>query len=371
MREMDPGRLKILVDTIYSAAIGAAGWPALLEQFQREFDHAYISLHGHDLTTRNNIGILGSGYSEPYLASFRQHYAQLNPWSARAASAPIGVALTSESLLPTEHLRRTEWYNDWVRPQEDIGTGVGITLMRDRRRIFRISCNIRLADRDRLQPRIVDTLNATAPHLRRAFAIYHNARTRSESRAEALDMFAGAAFLVGVDRRIHFFNALARGMMSGPAGALACREGRLGFVDQRAQGWLERVLRQFASRQLSAAGRALSLHAANGDASHAFRVLPAPPMIGAVGRADYFDPGHALALVLISPQGDRLAGNPLSRREADVLARLAQGMANDRIAFALGIKPETVNLHIMSARRRLGARTREEAIAIAVRRNLI
>lgn len=46
-------------------------------------------------------------------------------------------------------------------------------------------------------------------------------------------------------------------------------------------------------------------------------------------------------------------------------------MANDRIAFALGIKPETVNLHIMSARRRLGARTREQAIAIAVRLGLI
>lgn len=370
MLEIDPQRLNGLVEAIYAAATGVAGWASLLEQFHHEFDHAYISMHGNDLTSWDNIGVVGSGYTASYLASFRQHYSQINPWSARAARSPVGVALTSEALLPTEELRRTEWYNDWVRPQEDIGTGVGITLMRDTRRIFRLSCNIRFADRERLQPRIVDTLSATAPHLRRAFVIYQNARAQAENRTEALEMFAGAAFLVSSDRRIYFFNALARGLMSDPAGALSCREGRLGFADPRAQEWLDRVLRQFARRQLGAAGRAISLRSPRGVVAHSFRVLPAPQMIAPVGRADYFAPGHLLALVLISTV-DNTTHGPLSPREVEVLFHLAQGLGNDRIAHQLGIKPETVNLHIMSARRRLGARTREEAIARAVRGNLI
>jgi|GEM_PF-2811318 len=61
----------------------------------------------------------------------------------------------------------------------------------------------------------------------------------------------------------------------------------------------------------------------------------------------------------------------LSPREREILRWLAAGYRTDRIAFHLGIKPVTIHMHLRSTRRKLGARTREQMMAIAVKRGLL
>ena len=56
----------------------------------------------------------------------------------------------------------------------------------------------------------------------------------------------------------------------------------------------------------------------------------------------------------------------LSQRERDVLAAVARGLETPEIATSLGIGPGTVRTHVENARRKLGARTRAQAIAIAM-----
>lgn len=64
-------------------------------------------------------------------------------------------------------------------------------------------------------------------------------------------------------------------------------------------------------------------------------------------------------------------GLALSPREHDCLAYLAAGLRTQQIADRLSIQPVTVELHFRRARERLGARTREEALAIALSRGLL
>ena len=61
----------------------------------------------------------------------------------------------------------------------------------------------------------------------------------------------------------------------------------------------------------------------------------------------------------------------LTARERDVLRLLAEGLRNEEIGQRLYISPETVRTHVGKALRKLGARTRVEAVAIALRRSLI
>lgn len=61
----------------------------------------------------------------------------------------------------------------------------------------------------------------------------------------------------------------------------------------------------------------------------------------------------------------------LSPREAEVLQHVAGGETNKAIALRLGISEHTVKFHLGSAMTKLGAGSRAEAVAVAIRRGLI
>ena len=62
----------------------------------------------------------------------------------------------------------------------------------------------------------------------------------------------------------------------------------------------------------------------------------------------------------------RRAGQ-LTRREQESLRLVAMGMTTTAAAEQLGISPETVRTHVRNAMNKLGARTRAQAIAVAMR----
>lgn len=61
----------------------------------------------------------------------------------------------------------------------------------------------------------------------------------------------------------------------------------------------------------------------------------------------------------------------LTQREIQCLSLLAEGLRIDAIAFTFGTANRTVEKQIISARIKLNAQTREHAVAIAIRNNLI
>ncbi len=63
--------------------------------------------------------------------------------------------------------------------------------------------------------------------------------------------------------------------------------------------------------------------------------------------------------------GSREADPGLSPREVDVLSWVAVGATNAGVAERLGVRPETVKGYLRSAMRKLGARTRGEAVVAA------
>jgi len=61
----------------------------------------------------------------------------------------------------------------------------------------------------------------------------------------------------------------------------------------------------------------------------------------------------------------------LSPREREIMGWLATGLRTEQIAHQLGLKPVTIHMHLRSARRKLGARTREQMMARAALRGLL
>ena len=76
------------------------------------------------------------------------------------------------------------------------------------------------------------------------------------------------------------------------------------------------------------------------------------------------EPGQAGRLM--RPARTRRTGQ-LTRREQESLRLVARGMTTTVAAEQLGISPETVRTHVRNAMNKLGARTRAQAIAVAMR----
>jgi DNA-binding CsgD family transcriptional regulator len=86
-------------------------------------------------------------------------------------------------------------------------------------------------------------------------------------------------------------------------------------------------------------------------------------------------PGIHVAAFLAEPGQDARSLRPararragqLTRREQESLRLVAHGMTTTAAAEQLGISPETVRTHVRNAMNKLGARTRAQAIAVAMR----
>jgi DNA-binding CsgD family transcriptional regulator/pimeloyl-ACP methyl ester carboxylesterase len=74
-------------------------------------------------------------------------------------------------------------------------------------------------------------------------------------------------------------------------------------------------------------------------------------------------PGVAAGQMVSPPHG-------LSRRELEVLRRLAAGETNRQIARRLGLSPHTIERHVANLYRKIGARGRADATAYALRNGL-
>ena len=61
----------------------------------------------------------------------------------------------------------------------------------------------------------------------------------------------------------------------------------------------------------------------------------------------------------------------LTGRERQILSLLAQGCSGKELAPRLGLSEETIRTHIRNAMRKLDARTRVQAVVIALQRGLL
>ncbi len=125
-------------------------------------------------------------------------------------------------------------------------------------------------------------------------------------------------------------------------------------------------------------GTAIAVYTADADEAVADEVLDAGAVALVLKEAPLADLVRALesartGVVYLDPALHRAgaAGETLTARELDVLRLLADGLPHEQIGTRLGITAETVRSHVRKASDRLGASTRTQAVATALRLGLI
>jgi len=113
----------------------------------------------------------------------------------------------------------------------------------------------------------------------------------------------------------------------------------------------------------------------------ALRASPAFEVVAVAASDSNLPPSADVILVAAAPEdsllpahttrSDAVVGTVLTTREREILALLADGLANKQIAARLGISKNTVKTHLELLFDKLGVSSRAEAVATGVRRGLL
>lgn len=245
---LDDDTFRRLAQLASSAALDQRKWGWFLEELHRVSGGVRVQLFGYDTRGGTPLGTFEHGYDSAFFRSYEAYYGDLNPWAPAFASTEIGKVFLSEQALPLKDLERTEFYNDWVRPQQDIVGGAGVVLERGAGRVTLFGGNIARKDRDRLEVPFAALLQRIVPFLKHS--------------VEASRMLGGLT----LENRV-----LREGMEPGITAVFALdQRGRVRFANRQADrlaetGDLVRIdasgrLRFTEEQPMSALGRALQDH---------------------------------------------------------------------------------------------------------------
>jgi hypothetical protein len=281
-----------LIDQIYLAAAEREQWTGFCSALSAALGGAAVGVSlEHPRPGEKGIGY-GIGFDPAYCQSFRTRYYALSPWEEPLASLPVGALAFGAHLVPDEVALRSEYYEEWMKPQ---GLLVGPTLcgvigvhgaIRSYLSVHRPKGVRECGAREYALCRLL------MPHLRRAIEFDRRFRSLEAEREigfASLDQLAAGLFLVDAQGRILACNRIGDEMASRRDGLFIDTDGIAGATPAETRAL--RVLIHQAIRGEGDRGGSVSLRRTSGRPDLEARVTS---LDGATVE------GHRVAAVLVT-----------------------------------------------------------------------
>lgn len=350
--------LRSLTDLIHHAALGAVPWVAVLEPITELFCANSAALHS-EAKHGGGWGYVIGG-DDRARSDYFEYYAGVHPLVAPTFSAPAGSILTDRMMMDRTEYERTEFFNDWARPNhfdklvqlrlttnETEFLAVGITRARDAREF---------GDSD------IDLLRWLAPHLLRAAETYQvvsKIQMVGRLLADALDCSRRGVFGLDAAGRIIFANRAAQSHLAAND-ALRVKGGMLVANRPDLTAALRRLVRCVT---VGLAPTVLALPRSDGRSPLLLQNVPSGRSIDLIGLR----PSPAVLLLVDDPEVNTAptaeslsAIYGLTATEAAVAVQVGRGNGLAAAAKALGIAPSTAKSHLKQVFGKTGTRRQAE-----------
>jgi DNA-binding CsgD family transcriptional regulator/PAS domain-containing protein len=341
------------VHRIYDSAVAPGGWPEFLDGLREELHLASAHLvfrHPSD----GDRGIIASvGTDDRFDDAYRSHFYRLNPWRPYGPEAEEGRVLLNDSILSESEQARTEFYNDWMRPQGIAHPFTAFLYNAAPREPLSTLVGFREKTAGPLEQTDLDPVRALVPHLQRALAIHsrvQGARVRAKAAEDVLDRISGGVILLDERGAPIAVNRTAERILAAQDGLALDADGPSASTSKQTAELRRAVAGASRTRagQGASAGGVMRLSRPSGRPALEAVVTP-------IGRATspLFE-GSATCAILLAEPDARTEPPParlarlyrLTRVEAEVASRIARGMRLRAIGEELGVSIHTVRGHL-------------------------
>ena len=376
MRDLTIEDYDRLVRKVYHAGLNPYYWQDVIDDTARVAGGVHLTMHAHDHRLDVSVGEVTSGFSPESLTAYDGHFGKMNVWMPFVAGLQLGRVANAEEYVPREQLRRTEFYNDWVRP-EGIDVGTGLVLRRDSERMLVLSGHMRPQDEDRLLRPLMRLLELLGPHISISLDLLRRMAGqpfRPECH-DALEAIPSGVYLV--DRHERLVHANSAGHSLGVAGKLVAlgRQCQLAFVDPAAQLAFQQTIFAIATQDHARMSRSFSASAGvNGPRATVivapFRTAPEAPL--ALLRSVLDDTPVAMVVVTLpSPHEQdlrrRLQPFGLTAAELQLAEALCAGASLQDFAESRQVSIHTVRNQLRSVTSKAGVSRQSQFVALVAR----
>jgi DNA-binding CsgD family transcriptional regulator len=370
-----------LIGRIYDAAADAQLWPAFLEAFADAAAGTTTALVHYDLQ-ESRADICASIRFDPYyVGRYNAYYGTRDAWKAawlaRFNRTSPEAIVTCEELVSPDQLGKTEFFSDYLLPQDTVHQFGGPINISDGRCCSTLTC-LRPRKRGPFGPEAVGFLRLLLPHLQRAIQ-FHRRIAESEGRyhasLDALDRLTTGAILLDDRCRILTTNREADRLLGQKDGLCATRS----TISATTQHETQELHRMIAGAARTARGE--------GASSGGFLALPRPSgkrplsvLVAPVAR-HAFAPGirtPAVVVFVTDPErkpeslpGDLTRLYQLTASESRLAELLMHGETVVRAAEQLGISHNTARTHLQRIYQKTGTTHQSDLVRILLSGALI
>jgi len=360
--------LSTLLAALYEAAGDSSLWPAFLRELGRMTQSSQSAILMHDLRHGEHGISLQWGTDASAARLYEEYFGARDLWLQKAAPfSHEGWLGTSEEVCSIEELRRSEFYNDYLRPNR-IGTRalwgvlensdsriINVGLYRDVRRPFG------RAD--------LELLRFLSPHIIRAFRLHlqlSELKARAQNLQHAIDKVTTGIILLGKDARIIHINQTAAKLLAQNDGLRALH----GYLQAEHNGEAEKLKHLISAAQATSMGLGF---AAGGAVAISRRSGPAlNVLITSVRNMTFASaiPVYAIAFVTdpsekVRPVAEILpALFGLTPAETRVALLLCDGYTLPAISDLVGVSANTLKTQLASIYRKTGTSRQTQLVRL-------
>lgn len=363
-----------LLGAVYDAATDAREWPRFLRALADAVSCSAVGLFpmdGQSSTTRVTHAV---GHDPDAIARYDAYYGRpdVNAYAMRVTPAQLvpGTVLRAEAICPDRMLTRSEYWSDWLRPQQLGAGGFGVltgpgggllilSVARDR--------GLGALTADELA-----VLTTVVPHLQRAITMQERLeRVQAEGDAAiaSLDHLPTGVILLDEHARPLLVNRCARALTNAGSGLAITNDG----LEAPDAGTTERLQRMIGAAIDTTLGRGVD----GGDALAMPRGEGRPPLhvsIAPVGRYHYRVGVRFAAAVVFVADPSRVVEPAevlrqlygLTGAEATLTTLLVNGLSPEEAATELGVSIHTVRTQLKHVLGKTGARRQAELVRLVL-----
>lgn len=367
MKAIDPAVVSDLIDRIYGAAVEPGLWPNFVRELNRVLHGRVAALFVQD-TLSADVGLLVVDGQDPtYAESYQKYYAAKNLAFRASAKLSPGAVKREFELVDRETLLRSEFFNDWLLPQELLYGFGSVVERREQTQtdltVLRSEISGPLTDDE------LTLVRELTPHVRRAIAIHSRlcSITREQRVAlDAIDRLSVGLLLLTGQGQLLYANDFADRQLKEADGVFLV-QGRLAAVPNDSMARLVRLIDSAAGHRPEdpgLAGGAMVIPTRSGRHLSVL-VCPYRPLEGD------FDRIRPAVMVFVGRQrrGEHLHSGMLVQlyrltpAEAKLAAALAAGKTVAAYAEEAGLTAQTVRSYLKAVFAKTGTHRQAELVA--------